>query len=124
MAALEQVSSGMQLILGNIEHFDRVKELKICLALSNQDIALRVPARPRAEMETLAINAGLHGFLEQKSKDQKRHRIDAYVSKDANNPITYQHRFAVVVPPGSGSVFTDGLGLVVLWTCVAAADAI
>lgn len=122
VAALEQVTQGMQLILGNKEHFNRVKELKTSLGLHPNDIAVRVPARPRIEMEVLLKGAGLEKFLETPPAKGKRHRIDSYTSNDADNPITYQHRFALVVPPGSGSVFTDGLGLLVLWACVAASD--
>ncbi|MGX5652929.1 hypothetical protein ACWKW4_21975 [Hydrogenophaga borbori] len=122
VAALEQVTPGMQLILGNKEHFNRVKELQTRLGLHPNDIAVRVPARPRSEMELLLKGAGLEKYLETAPAKGKRHRIDPYTSKDADNPITYQHRFAVVVPPGSGSVFTDGLGLLVLWACVASSD--
>lgn len=122
VAALEQVTPGMQLILGNKEHFSRVKELRTSLGLHPNDIAVRVPARPRNEMELLLKGAGLEKYLETAPAKGKRHRIDSYTSKDADNPITYQHRFAVVVPPSSGSVFTDGLGLLVLWACVAASD--
>lgn len=122
VAALEQVTPGMQLILGNKEHFNRVAELKSRLGLHPKDIAVRVPARPRNEMEALLKGTGLDNFRETAPAKGKRQRIDPYTSKDADNLITYQHRFAVVVPPGSGSVFTDGLGLLVLWACVAASD--
>lgn len=122
VSALEQLTPGMQIILGNKEHFNRVKELKTSLGLHPTDIAIRVPARPRNEMQVLLKGKGLENFLETSTAKGKRRRIDSYTSNDADNPITYQHRFAVVVPPRSGSLFTDGLGLLILWTCVAASD--
>ncbi|WP_382162968.1 hypothetical protein [Hydrogenophaga sp. ANAO-22] len=122
LAALDQVSSSMQLMLAKDKHFEHFNLLISCLNLSPEDIAIRTPSTPNAAMEALLVSSRLQGFREPAAPADSRPRIGSYESFDARELASYRHRYSVLIRPSPRGELSNGLDLMTLWTCLVAAD--
>lgn len=127
IAALEQISPGMQLILAKKEHFEHLRDVVDRLNLTCRDIRIRTPDQPNPRMLAFLTSTTLQGLIEpakpiKPGKWGNRRRIDSFKSEDDKDPGTYGHRFAALVPPKSLGVFTDARDLVTLWICLSVTE--